>query len=117
MSSNLMRTIFKVYNVIIIVFGIINCISAASDVSKAAPYEKNAVALVAVFTFLLAGLFVYMAYLGLRENYEACKKIAVGVVVVCAVLMVLSHFSGAGIFLTLLAAGYLILCTKLDSKY
>lgn len=117
MSSNLMKTIFKGYNILIIVFGIINGISAVSDWSKADSYDKNMVGLAAIFTILIVLLFVYMAYLGLRENYDACKKIAIAVVLISAVLMVLNGFSGGSVLITLLAAGYLFLCISLDSRY
>lgn len=117
MSKDLMKTIFKVFNVLIIVVNVISFISVFKNYSKAAPYEKNIIGLTAVFSFLILLAILYMAYSGLKGNYSTCKKFAIGVLILTSIGMVAESFAGSAILSVIFAAAYLFLCIALDSRY
>ncbi|MBO4877249.1 MAG: hypothetical protein J5501_04485 [Ruminococcus sp.] len=108
MSEELMRTIFKGWNILIIAVNVISLIAAVA---------KYGFSGAIIFSALILLIIVLMAYSGLKGNYDTCKKIATVVLVLDAIGMVIGGFAIKTVISTVLAAIYLFMCISLNSRY
>ena len=108
MSDNLMRTIFKGANILIIAYYAIVMIST---------FIKSGINFSTIFVGLIVFVVVYMAYSGLTGNYDTCKKIATVLLILSAIGTVLGGFKLSYIFFTIIMGIYLFMCISLNSRY
>ncbi|MBO7395369.1 MAG: hypothetical protein J6U16_04530 [Ruminococcus sp.] len=101
-----MKIVFKVWNVLIIIGAVLSVISGLF----------NGGILGAVIALIFSLLSLFMAIKGFQGDYTGCKKLAFIALVLDAIGLVTSGFSGGAIFSLLLMIVYVVLCISLESK-
>ena len=102
-----MKTAFKVWNILILVFAVLAILSSL----------KDGFSIGAFFTIAGTLFSLVMAYSGFKGDYTLCKKLASIILVIYTVSMVTSGFAASAVCSLIIAAVYLFMCVSLDSKF
>ena len=108
MNNDTTKLVFKGMSIFMLVISVISIIKAFSQ------YGMSLVVIIACLPVIFIAI---MAYSGFQGNYDRCKKMAAVVLVLDAIGLVASGFSGSAILSVILAGIYLFLCIALNSKY
>ncbi|MDO4863300.1 MAG: hypothetical protein Q4A05_03930 [Ruminococcus sp.] len=101
-----MKIAFKVWNVLILIGAALSVISGLI----------NGGIFGAVVALIFSLLSIFMAIAGFKGDYTGCKKLAFIGLVLDAINLVVSGFSGSAILSLLLMIVYVVLCITLESK-